>query len=181
MNIEQSFLDLVKVGSYQLFHRERRGAIWGRQSGMSETEMDESFQGFLFWVCRVSFCLGWILSCRGHERWTSASCMGFLFWFFWVFRDRDERKFTGLSFLDFQDFLLYKREMGGKFQRFFFWLFRFFFSVRVRDGRHSPGLVLSFSEFPFLEGKEMDDSFPRFLQGPPCYRWEIWTRGFRVF
>ncbi len=72
--------------------------------------------------------------------------------------DRDERKFTGLSFLDFQDFLVSKREMGGKFQRFYFWLFRFFFSVKVRDGRNSSCRVLFsfFSEFPFLEGREMD-------------------------
>jgi hypothetical protein len=48
---------------------------------MSETEMDESFQGFLFWVCRVFFCLGrqndhWILSCRG-QRWTRVSRASF--------------------------------------------------------------------------------------------------------
>jgi hypothetical protein len=70
--------------------------------------------------------------------------------------NRDERKFTGLSVLDFQDFLFSKREMGGKFQRFFFWLFSLSLSVRVRDGRNSScrACFLLF-RVPF-SGGEMD-------------------------
>jgi hypothetical protein len=178
MNTEQSFLDLVKVGSYQLFHRERRGAIWGRQSGMSETDMDESFQGFLFWACRVSFSSGRqndrrILSCRGHERWTSVSCMGFIFWFYWVsfpVGDRDERKFTGLSFLDFQDFFSLRERWEESFKDYFSGFSGFSFLNKIERWTTFSNFVFFFSGFLFLEGREMDYSFPRFLQGPPCYR-----------
>jgi hypothetical protein len=97
--------------------------------------MDESFQGFLFWVCRVSFPSGRqndrrILSCRG-QRWTSVSCMGFLFRFFWVA-------------------FLWGIEMKESLQGFLFWIFKIFFSLRERWDESFRDSFSGFSGYPFL-------------------------------
>ncbi len=79
------------------------------------------------------------------------SLQGFLFWIFEIFfslRERWEESFKDY-FSGFSGFsFLYKIERWTTFSN----------------------LVFFFSGFLFLEGREMDYSFPRFLQGPPCYR-----------
>jgi hypothetical protein len=87
---------------------------------------------------------------------------GFIFWFFWVsfpVGDRDERKFTGLSFLDFQDFFSLRERWEESFKDYFSGFSGFSFCIRLRDGRHSPTLF-------------------SFFQGSFFWRGERWTRVF---